>query len=110
MNRHPIAIPALILLAVFWIVMLTHLILNVPTADAHAGHRTCATVNNRTNSAAWTTPIGTELHLYTAHYSGDDVDRFGRLIWDAPVPRAVRLAEVKLRNTPDGFKIARACA
>lgn len=104
------------LLALATTLLAAGVILGIIASPAHAHNlntnpkpRVCATVNNTTNTARWIQVEGTEYHAYVAHYAGDNVDRFGRLIYDAPVPRAVRLADAKLANGTPGPKIARAC-
>ncbi len=63
--------------------------------------RTCATINNVTNVAAWS-GASTGRAAYT--------DAGDALKYSRPVPRAVLLAEAKLTTGKPGPKIARACA
>lgn len=74
------------------------------TAQAHAATpRTCAAINNITNNAWWRV----DGKLVVAHYTRDDGTP---LVFDKPVPRAVRLAEAKLSIGTPGPKVRRACA
>jgi hypothetical protein len=84
-------------------------VLGITATPAHASTTTCAGISNVTNNAWWRS--GGKLHV--AHYS----DMGGpRLVFDRPVPRAVRLAEAKLiefdseGNPITGPKVRHACA
>lgn len=78
------------------------LILRATSGYAICGNTTCATVNNRTNGAAWR---DSQNRVHRARYAD-----MGELRFDRPVPRSVKLAAAKLRHGTPGPKIARACA
>ena len=85
------------------LVGLTATVSGADAATVATQPRTCATINNTTNTVAWRTGSGP---VQTATYR----DLGGpRLVFDRPVPRAVRLAEGKLRQGEPGPKVARAC-
>lgn len=92
MRRYRLTLPVLF-------AVLGFLVTYAPTA-AHA--KTCATINNTTNTASWVTDRG---KVQRATYA----DNGDALTYNRPVPRAVLLAEAKLALGDPGPKIARAC-
>ncbi len=81
------------------ILLTAALLLLLAPATAHA---TCATIDNVSNTATWTSAGRT--HTATYRDAGGP-----RLIFSRPVPAAVRAAEAKLQLGAPGPKVRTAC-